>query len=320
MNSDLLKRRVAADPTDLDAHRVLADVLAAEGDPVGDWMNLELAASVRADPKLRLAARRFAFEHRQALFGPIAHGTLPWRLDVVNGVVRGVEVVARWPGPVELLMGLHERGVLFGVQRIRLVGTTDFDPMARWIVDHVPQLEDLWMGPLSLGYGRLTYPLRALLAGLPRLRQLRLPPCRDVLGAAHGRLEALTWVPSDEQAGVVQRASFPRLISQYVIFRDLESAAALSNVEVKGVAEQSPDHDPLLTPVEQERWRRFTLDGRFWRIRREGSDLNVRWGAVEENTGRRTACRSPYDASTALRERVIAKQKAGWREVFVDEL
>ena len=61
-----------------------------------------------------------------------------------------------------------------------------------------------------------------------------------------------------------------------------------------------------------------SVDGRFWEIRREGKTLHLRYGKGEGKGRALTkAMRSAYDAANAYRERVSAKQEAGYEEAWI---
>jgi uncharacterized protein (TIGR02996 family) len=93
---DLLEAIIAR-PDDLDARRVYADALLEAGDPLGEFirLDLEMAALPRFDPRRPICARRrgtLLEEHRTAWLGPAADAVAGWNLFFRNGFIERARI------------------------------------------------------------------------------------------------------------------------------------------------------------------------------------------------------------------------------------
>lgn len=336
-----------SDPEDPAAIAVLADALQLAGDPRGEWISLGLRLEEQPSAALELAWRRWGFEHRHALIGSLAtREAHPWWWKIEGGLVRELAINVRGMGEAEvaLLDELHAIGLTRHLRRLQLMGTARYDAVMSTVLRLHPKLEILELGPLYPGYGRCDVELQELLDALPRLTVLRAVPAPSLGGLRHARLRRLTICPAEPEEllgfslvglPALEHLQIARLkhagpeALQGIAGGQLESVDVCQAVaqvlrSLPGAARglrfvdhnPSTDSDPLLTPARQTRLRRFEFDGRFWEIRREDETLHLRYG---KGKGRALTkpMRSAYDAANAYRERVSAKQEAGYEEAWI---
>lgn len=119
MSAGPLLERIANDPNDVEAYAVLADALAADGDPRGELIAIQREALLSGwTPRLRSAERDLIARHADALLGPLA----PWVRHVpsrAGEIRRGPHFIGdlnplAGPVAIEWRFGFF-RSVAFGV-------------------------------------------------------------------------------------------------------------------------------------------------------------------------------------------------------------
>lgn len=195
-------------PDDPRPWQVLGDRLLADGHPRGTLIALQ----TRNGPDE--PTRRHLWDHRQTLLPRLWDRVDPWTVRWQYGYLRELAlVVDAWTTrTAETLDALAADDGLIALQRLRLCSSSRFDNAMDAVVRHRwPLLEELVMGPMIVGAGRMAAPLRPLLDALPALRSLRLELPDDLSDLRHPTLERLVLHALPEQLPGLDLDGLPRL-------------------------------------------------------------------------------------------------------------
>ncbi len=211
---DSLWQALIDDPDDVARWLVLGDALQAMNDPRGRLIAMQVARETDPGATLATAERRWLFEHRTALLGPLRCRGEPWHVDWHRGFFETLELTVdtMTKTTATLLTELSGNRALAPLRHLRLVSAAHFDRAALAILRQPwPLLRSLRLGPMNAGAGRIDVPLQRLLNHLPELRWLRVQFPAELSNLLHDRLKRLEIAAHGTQFGELDLGGMPNL-------------------------------------------------------------------------------------------------------------